>query len=99
MFIVPLSSLPALQPVSQAQQDTSPSAGAPFSAVMRQAMEELEASQRLADQDAYGLVTGDVADLHTVMIHSAQQAASVEAVVQLTSRAVSAYKEIMQMQI
>ena len=39
------------------------------------------------------------ADLHTIMIHSAMETTAVETVVQLTSRAVSAYKEIMQMQI
>ena len=33
------------------------------------------------------------------MIHSAMETTAVETVVQLTSRAVSAYKEIMQMQI
>ena len=42
---------------------------------------------------------GDVASLHNMMINSAMEATAVETAVQLTSRAVSAYKEIMQMQI
>ena len=42
---------------------------------------------------------GDVSSLHSMMINSAMEATAVETVVQLTSRAVSAYKEIMQMQI
>ena len=42
---------------------------------------------------------GDVASLHNMMINSVMEATAVETAVQLTSRAVSAYKEIMQMQI
>ena len=56
-------------------------------------------SQQAAAQDTYDLAYGNSADLHTIMIHSAMETTAVETVVQLTSRAVSAYKEIMQMQI
>ena len=59
----------------------------------------LQESQQAAAQDTYDLAYGNSADLHTIMIHSAMETTAVETVVQLTSRAVSAYKEIMQMQI
>lgn len=62
-------------------------------------MDALQKSQEAAAQDAYDLAMGDVSNLHSLMINSAMEATAVETAVQLTSRAVSAYKEIMQMQI
>lgn len=70
-----------------------------FSSIMQEAMETLRKSQEETAQDSYDLALGNVSDLHSVMINSAVEATAVETVVQLTSRAVSAYKEIMQMQI
>ena len=88
MYIVPLSNLPTVQSGS-AGETSAQSGGLPFREVMQQA----------AAQDTYDLAYGNSADLHTIMIHSAMETTAVETVVQLTSRAVSAYKEIMQMQI
>ena len=66
---------------------------------MQEAMDALRQSQKATAQDAYDLAMGDVSNLHSLMINSAMEATAVETAVQLTSRAVSAYKEIMQMQI
>ena len=98
MYIIPLSSLPTIQSTENSVQTASAS-GIPFSSVMQQAMQSLQESQQAAAQDTYDLAYGNASDLHTIMINSTKETASVEAVVQLTSRAVSAYKEIMQMQI
>lgn len=98
MYIVPLSNLPAIQGDSKVETPTQ-NGGIPFREVMQKAVQSLQESQQLAAQDAYELAQGNSADLHTIMIHSAMETAAVEATVQLTSRAVSAYKEIMQMQI
>ena len=97
-YIVPLSNLPAIQGDSKVETPTQ-NGGIPFREVMQKAVQSLQESQQLAAQDAYELAQGNSADLHTIMIHSAMETAAVEATVQLTSRAVSAYKEIMQMQI
>ena len=95
MYIVPLSNLPTVQSGS-AGETSAQSGGLPFREVMQQAVQSL---QQAAAQDTYDLAYGNSADLHTIMIHSAMETTAVETVVQLTSRAVSAYKEIMQMQI
>lgn len=71
----------------------------PFSNILREAVENLNEARALSEQDTYDLVTGSVSDLHNVMIHSAMEATAIETTVQLTSRAVSAYKEILQMQV
>jgi len=66
---------------------------------MREAMDTLQQAQEAAAADSYNLAMGDVESLHGMMINSVMEATAVETAVQLTSRAVSAYKEIMQMQI
>ena len=102
MFLVPLSSLPPMQGIeSTGMQETSASASTStsFADIMREAMTTLQESQEAAAEDAYQLAMGDISSLHSMMINSAMEATAVETVVQLTSRAVSAYKEIMQMQI
>ena len=98
MYIVPLSNLPTVQSGS-AGETSAQSGGLPFREVMQQAVQSLQESQQAAAQDTYDLAYGNSPDLHTIMIHSAMETTAVETVVQLTSRAVSAYKEIMQMQI
>lgn len=102
MYIVPLSGLENIESVKSIAEPAKPvkeSASLPFGDMLREAMENFSETQKAAELDAYSLVTGDVADLHSVMIRSAMQQASLEMTVQLASRAVSAYKEVLQMQI
>lgn len=102
MFIVPISSLTPLESISEqegAVKGASTSNGVPFAEVLGEAMNTLQESQALSEQDAIDLARGDVSDLHTLMINSSITATAVETAVQLTSRAVSAYKEIMQVQV
>lgn len=102
MYIVPLSSIPSLPGISSVTEtgsDTTQVGQGPFSAIMQEALDTLRSSQEAAAQDSYSLAMGDVSDLHSLMINSAMETTAVETVVQLTSRAVSAYKEIMQIQI
>lgn len=102
MYIVPLSSIPSLPGISSVTEtgsDTTQVGQGSFSAIMQEALDTLRSSQEAAAQDSYSLAMGDVSDLHSLMINSAMETTAVETVVQLTSRAVSAYKEIMQMQI
>ena len=100
MFIVPLSTLPTLQPLGEPSAETTEQQGnQSFASIIRDAMDTLQQTQQQAAADCYGLAMGDVTSLHTMMINPAMEATAVETAVQLTSRAVSAYKEIMQMQI
>lgn len=102
MYIVPLSGLENIESVKSIAAPAEPvksSASLPFGDMLREAMESFAETQKAAELDAYSLVTGDIADLHSVAIRSAMQQASLEMTVQLASRAVSAYKEVLQMQI
>ena len=99
MYLVPLSNLPSIQgpdPESQ-KKILSQEGGQSFASIMQEAIDTLQQAQPAAD--SYNLAMGDVDSLHNMMINSALEATAVETAVQLTGRAVSAYKEIMQMQI
>lgn len=105
MYLVPLSALPSIQPLETVNQEPGNATPKPeegkqsFANIMQEAISTLRQSQEAAAADSYDLAMGDVTSLHTMMINSAMEATAVETAVQLTSRAVSAYKEIMQMQI
>ncbi len=84
---------------SPEKDGTAQAQGTSFKDVMRDAVMRIEENEAAGAKDTSGLILGDVSDLHTMMINQSSQALAVETAVQLTSRAVSAYKEIMQMQI
>ena len=71
----------------------------PFSNILQESLQNLQQAQEVAAQDSYNLAMGNADDLHSIMIHSAQATAALEMTVQVASRAMNAYKEILQMQI
>ena len=104
MYLVPLSTLPSIQGLESAvERNNSPQqqevGNHSFANIMQEAIETLRQTQETAAADSYDLAMGDIGSLHNMMINSAMEATAVETAVQLTSSAVSAYKEIMQMQI
>lgn len=78
------------------QNQTNGSNG--FSNVLNQAIENVKESQQAADQSAQSLLMGQSDDLHNVMIQAEQAALALELTVQVTSKAINAYNEIMRMQ-
>ena len=101
MYLIPLNSISPIQGQDSVGQQSGPAlaANSSFASIIQEAIENLQQSQQAAAEDSYNLAMGDISSLHSMMINSAMEATAVETVVQLTSRAVSAYKEIMQMQI
>ncbi len=101
MYIVPLSALPSIQKTEEQGADTAASqqSGRSFASIIQDAITDLRQTQQAAQQDSYELAMGNVESLHNMMINAAMEATAVETAVQITARAVSAYKEIMQMQI
>lgn len=71
----------------------------PFKDVFESAYSDMISTSEVSARDAEALVMGTNDDLHTIMINAAAETAAIETVVELSARAVSAYKEIMQMQI
>lgn len=101
MFIVPIGQM---SPLSELQNESSATQQAtnsqiPFSDVLQDAVKTMQETQEVSSKDAYDLAMGRSDDLHSVMIHSTQASTALKMTVELTSRVVNAYKEIMQTQI
>lgn len=95
-----------IQPIKQivfsdekiAKTETTESA-VPFANMLKEAVNEYESLQQTAQQDGTDLAIGDADNIAQIQINSMKEQAALQTVVQLTSRAVSAYREIMQMQV
>lgn len=103
MYIVPLSHLPSITPLEQTQK-TTPAAAAGssvpvFGDILKDAMQNMQETQAASKQDSYNLALGNTDDLHTIQINSMKASAAVELTAGLTSRAINAYKEILQTQL
>lgn len=101
MFIVPISQMSSFAELQKQTSDIQPTASTnmPFEDVLKDTVKTMQETQQVSRQDAYDLSMGQSDDLHSVMIHSAQASTALKLTVELTTRAVNAYKEIMQVQI
>lgn len=70
-----------------------------FGEIFKKAFENLEETQEIVAKDNYNMAMGNFDNLHQAMINSEKAATALELTTQITSRAVSAYNEIMRMQI
>lgn len=70
-----------------------------FGEIFKKAFENLEQAQDIVAKDNYDMAMGNFDNLHQAMINSEKAATALELTTQITSRAVSAYNEIMRMQI
>lgn len=102
MFIVPLSQLPSLFPQVEGAgnvQGLSSGQGVPFVDMLKSAIQNMEETRAVAAQDSVKLAMGEVDDLHTLQINAQKAGLATDFAIGLTSRALSAYKEIANMQI
>lgn len=89
-YVVPLP------PVKEEKKAPSPS---PFGEVLMEALYKVNRQQLQADQAAMQLVSGEVEDLHQVMIATEKARLSLQLAVQVTNKIIEAYREIARMQI
>ena len=99
MFIVPIKPMDTMEySPSGATQKQAKGTGA-FQYVLDSAVNALNDSQRASREDAYRLAFGDVDNIAEVMINTLKAETMIQTTVQVTSRVVAAYKEIMNIQI
>ncbi len=71
----------------------------PFTDHLQNALEHTDRLQKEADQAALNLVSGDLENLHGLMIASEQAQLSLQLTVQVVNKVIQAYQEIYRMQI
>lgn len=100
MFIVPISGMSTGNISGQTDSGMIPEqSSASFKNLLEEAIQNAEAEQKKGEQVDRLLASGEIDDLHTALIQAEQTAAAVEFTTQLASRAVSAYNQIMGMQV
>lgn len=100
MFIVPITPMNPVGSLEQAASTEKPqSQGGSFANVLSDAVRTLQETQAQSQQDGYDLAMGSTDNLAALMINSAKAETAMTMAVQLTTRAVNSYKEIMQMQV
>ena len=96
--ILPISvSTPAIAPISSPVQSPSP-AGA-FQSAFADAVSKVESFQQNADASVNRFLAGEGEDLHHVAIAAQQAELSFQLFMQVRNKIVTAYQQMMQMQI
>lgn len=80
-------------------EKTNPISSSSFDDLYQQLLNQTQQASEVSKADGVDLAYGDVDDLAKIQIDSMKSQAMLQTTVQLTSRMVNAYKEIMQMQI
>ncbi|MCP3026126.1 flagellar hook-basal body complex protein FliE [Halobacillus sp. A5] len=89
----------------QAPQSAAPVSGSPaeahsqFSDHLKNAIENVNSTNKASDEMTKGLANGEVDDLHEVMIASEKASITTQTSVEIRNKVVDAYKEIMRMQV
>ena len=98
MPVPPVAGLPPVQ-LSQIG-GTAPAAqpGAPFAALMRNAMQQLQTLETNAATAVDGLMTGNGTDIHTAMIATQKADLAFEMALAFRNKAVGAYQQLMSTQ-
>ena len=91
-------SLVSLSPAGQ-KEEKAKSGPTAFGELFQTALQEVNQQQLEAEEAVQGLISGEIEDLHQVMIATERARLSLQLTVQVTNKVVEAYKEITRMQI
>lgn len=81
------------------QQETEKNMGASFSEMLFGALNNVNERQRASSEATQDLLTGDLDNLHELMIRAEEARLSLHLAIQTTSKVVEAYRELSRMQI
>ncbi|MBE6836853.1 MAG: flagellar hook-basal body complex protein FliE [Ruminococcus sp.] len=95
-FIKPIERLDSLTQVNKTGNSTAES---DFEKTLKDKIQEVRDLESASNQLSYDLAMGKTDDLTSVMIATTKAQTAIELTTQITTRAVNAYKEIMQMNI
>lgn len=70
-----------------------------FDDMLKNALKEVSAAQNASDTKTDQLLTGEVQDVHEVMIASQKASLSLQMTMQVRNKVVEAYQEVMRMQV
>ena len=97
-----LNQLPPIKPLNElgttSSSGTSNTEGANFGDILKQALQEVNAAQHTADQEARNLMTGETTDMHTAILAVQKADVSFQMMMAVRGKLIDAYREVMRMQ-
>ncbi|MBP1626261.1 MAG: fliE [Holophagaceae bacterium] len=97
-----LNNLPSIKPLTEtgtaSSQGTSNAEGANFGDILKQALQEVNAAQSTAAQEARNLMTGETTDMHTAILAVQKADVSFQMMMAVRSKLIDAYREVMRTQ-
>lgn len=72
--------------------------GADFGAILKQALQEVDAAQHTSEQEARNLMSGEATDMHTAILAVQKADVSFQMMMAVRSKLIDAYRAVMQMQ-
>ncbi|MFP7494087.1 flagellar hook-basal body complex protein FliE [Terribacillus saccharophilus] len=97
MAVEGISGAAGLSGLTPIKQTTPAQAQASFTDSLKSAIDGLNATQQESDKMTQALATGEVDNLHDVMIASQKASVALDAAVQVQKKAIDAYTEMMRM--
>lgn len=95
MYIVPLTNTIAPLQEVPAVKEQKPDDGASFKDIFKEALADVQETQRVCEEDNIRVALGEVDDLHTVALNAKKAAIALDVFVAMKNTAVDAYNEIM----
>ena len=92
-------SLPAIAPPTLPAQSPSSASGGTFQSAFAEAVQRVESFQQNADASVHRFLSGEGEELHHVAITAQQAELSFQLFMQVRNKIVTAYQQMMQMQI
>jgi flagellar hook-basal body complex protein FliE len=88
-----------LSPIAPASAASSASSGGDFSSILKSAINEVESSHASADTSIHNFLSGENGEIHSTILATQKAELQFELFMQARNKAVSAYQEIMKMQV
>lgn len=95
----PLDAATAAQPVMPALQPAPTDAVGQFGQLVTQGLDRVNGDLVASQVDMQRLATGNASDLHRIMIHLEESQLSFQLMMQVRSRLLDAYSDVMKMQV
>jgi flagellar hook-basal body complex protein FliE len=99
MSVGPVRSLGAVDPLRTYGQQAVTNPGDSFAQQLESAAQEVDRLQHARDDKIEGMVTGEVTEVHDVMVAAQEAQLAFELMLEVRNKLLEAYQEIMRMQV
>jgi flagellar hook-basal body complex protein FliE len=88
----------SIQPIAPIEIGAAPASGGDFQSVLQGAIDQVEGANNSANQSVQNFLSGDGEDLHSTVLAVQRAGLEFDMLMQVRNKVVSAYQEVMRMQ-